>query len=68
MQGSPSSLQQPSMRTARPHVPEASCKTWISFKNAASRAGGAPVVHSLFTATCATDVDYSMNVVKGLGR
>ena len=52
MQASPSSLQQPSRRHARWHVPEASLKVCISFRKVLSAAAGAPQVCSRLTATC----------------
>ena len=60
MQASPSSLQQPSKRHARWHVPEASLKVCISFRKVLSAAGGAPQVCSLFTATCQASQQFSL--------
>ena len=60
MQASPSSLQQPSRRHARWHVPEASLKVCISFRKVLSAAAGAPQVCSLLTATCQASYYFSL--------
>ena len=60
IQASPSSLQQPSKRHARWHVPEASLKVCISFRKVLSAAAGAPQVCSLLTATCQASYYFSL--------